>query len=73
MLQLALLSNSSSAGRAEMYADYQDGSISFTVTHGEFQYDFNMEEHDWEVFVKFIELQKEAEKKLKNQNERSKK
>ena len=65
MIQLALLSNSSSAGRAEMYVDYQGGSISFTVTHGEFQHDFNMEEHDWELLIKFIEMQKEVENKFK--------
>ncbi len=64
MIQLTILSNSSSAGRAEMYIDYQEGSISFTVTHGEFQHDFNMEENDWELLIKFIEIQKEVENKF---------
>lgn len=69
MLQLTLLSDSSSAGRAEMYIDYQDGLIGFTVTHGQYQHDFNVEENEWDVIIKFIQVQKESksENKLNKQ------
>lgn len=62
MLQITLSSATSSAGKAEMYIDYQSGGVGFTVIHNEFQHDFNIEEEDWGLLIKFIELQKESEK-----------
>jgi len=45
-----------------MYIDYQSGGVGFTIIHNEFQHDFNIEEEDWGLLIKFIELQKESEK-----------
>lgn len=66
MLQLALSSNTSSAGSAEMYVDYQEEGVGFTVIHNEYQHDFNLEGDEWNLFIKFIELQMESEKRRKN-------
>jgi hypothetical protein len=55
MLQLSLNSENGNSGQAQMYIDYSEGSIGFTVVHQDKQFDFTMEEEEWEQFKSFIE------------------
>jgi hypothetical protein len=59
MLQIVLTTPvSSNHGKAEMFIDYQEESIGFTVvTDEKKQYDFDIEKEDWETFKNFIESQ----------------
>jgi len=60
MLQLALSSDSNS-GKAEMFIDYQEGGVGFTIIHADYQHDFSLEDDEWEMLTNFIEKAKTLE------------
>lgn len=57
MLQLTI-SGGSEEGSTELFIDYQQDLVVFTVcTASNKQYDFNIEKHEWEILKKFIDNQ----------------
>ena len=57
MLQLSLQSLNRNNGNAEMYIDYQDG-VGFTViVDRNQQYDFSLDDAEWDSFKMFIDKQ----------------
>lgn len=55
MLQL-VLNTKGNSGKAELFIDYQNGSVGLTtITDKELQFDFSLEKEEWEQMKTFIE------------------
>lgn len=66
MLQLVLNSANKGEESAELFIDYQSGSVGFAVcTKTGLQFDFSCESEEWNQIKTFIEQAKSQESKTK--------
>ena len=50
-----LMLNITSSGKEEMFVSFQSGSVGFTITNEKQQFDFSIDENEWEQLKFFID------------------